>query len=257
MTARAMWKAVLVLGDTRLPVKLYSAVEDRNIRFRLLHAEDLVPLEQRMINPRTDATVEFGEARRGIEVEADRIVVLSDEEREALEPDASRDIEVTRFVDPSLINHQWYVRPYYLGPDGNEASYYAFARALESRGVEGVARWVMRKKRYLGALGAREGHLFLMTLRHAGEVISATELEAPTGRELAERELEMAEKFVKALEEDFEPERYRDDYRERVAKLIELKRKGGTVEPAAYEEREVSGEILELLEASLEALEHA
>ncbi len=72
-----------------------------------------------------------------------------------------------------------------------------------------------------------------MTLRHAGEVTSATELEAPTGRELAKRELDMAEKFVKALEEDFEPERYRDDYRERVAKLIEIKRKGGTVEPEA------------------------
>ena len=257
VTARAMWKAVVGFGDTRLPVKLYSALQDRNIRFRLLHSDDLVPLEQRMINPRTDATVEFAEAWRGLEVEADRIVVLSDEEREALEPEASRDIEVTRFVDPSLINHQWYVRPYYLGPDENDASYYAFARALESRGVEGVARWVMRKKRYLGALRAQEGHLFLVTLRHAGEVISATELEAPTGRDLAKRELEMAEKFVKALEEDFEPERYQDDYRERVAKLIEIKRKGGVVEPEAYEEKEGSDELLELLEASVEALEHA
>jgi DNA end-binding protein Ku len=257
MTARAMWKAVLGFGDTRLPVKLYSAVEDRNIRFRLLHADDLVPLEQRMINPETEAVVAFAETRRGIEVEADRIVVLSDEEREALEPEASRDIEVTRFVDPSLINHQWYVRPYYLGPDGSDASYYAFARALESRRVEGVARWVMRKKRYLGALRARDGHLFLVTLRHVGEVISATELEAPAGRELAERELDMAEKFVKALEEEFEPERYRDEYRERVAKLIELKAQGGTVEPEAYEEKEAPDELLELLEASLEALEHA
>ncbi|CAN5729931.1 Ku protein [soil metagenome] len=257
MTARAMWKAVLGFGDTRLPVKLYSAVEDRNIRFRLLHADDLEPLRQRMINPRTEAVVEFSEARRGIEVEADRFVVLSEEEREALEPEASRDIELTRFVDPSCINHQWYVRPYYLGPDGSDAAYYAFARALEERGVEGVARWVMRKKRYTGALRAREGHLFLVTLRHAGEVITASELEPPSGRDLAERELDMAEKFVKALEEDFEPERYRDEYRERVAKLIELKAQGGTVEPAAYEEKDAPDELLELLEASLEALEHA
>jgi DNA end-binding protein Ku len=257
VTARAMWKAVLVLGDTRLPVKLYSAVQDRKIRFRLLHAVDLVPLEQRMINPETEARVEFAETRRGIEVEADRIVMLSDEEREALEPEPSRDIEVTRFVDPGLVSHQWYVRPYYLGPDESDASYHAFAHALESRGVEGIARWVMRKKRYLGALRARDGHLFLMTLRHTGEVISASELEAPTGRELSKRELDMAEKFVKALEEAFEPERYEDDYRERVAKLIELKGKGGTVEPAAYEEKEAPDELLELLEASLEALEDA
>jgi DNA end-binding protein Ku len=257
VTARAIWKAELRLGDTRLPVKLYSAVSDRNIRFRLLHSDDLVPLQQRMINPRTKATVEFAEARRGIEVEADRMVILSDEDREALEPEASRDIEVTRFVDPSLINHQWYVRPYYLGPDGSAAAYYAFARALQSRGVEGVARWVMRKKRYLGALQARHGHLILVTLRHAGEVIAATELEAPTGRELAERELDMAEKFVRALEEDFEPERYRDEYRDRVAKLIEIKRQGGTVEPEEYEEKDAPDELLELLEASLEAIQRA
>jgi len=143
VSVRAMWKAVLGFGDTRLPVKLFAAVQDRNIRFRLLHADDLVPLEERMINPHTEATVEFAEAQRGIEVEAGRMVVLSDEEREALEPEASRDIEVTRFVDPSLINHQWYAQPYSLGPDGSDAAYYAFARALESRGVEGVARWVM------------------------------------------------------------------------------------------------------------------
>jgi DNA end-binding protein Ku len=253
-TARAIWKGVISFGEVRLPVKLYSAVEDRKIRFRLLHEEDHIPLRQRMINPSRGTTVERDGIRRGLEVEPDRFVILSDEELEAIEPEPSRDIVITRFVDPSAINHQWYDRPYYLGPDEDASAYYSFARALESRGKEGVAHWVMRKKRYVGALQAREGHLMLITVRHAGEVIPSSRLEAPSGRELDRKEREMAEKFIKALEEDFEPERYRDEYRERVARLVEIKRRGGTVETEEYEEAEAPEELLELLEASLEAV---
>lgn len=119
---RAMWKGVLTFDDVRLPVKLYSAVEDRNIRFRLLHGEDGVPVKQRMVNPRTGETVEYGEARRGLEVEPERFVMMSPAALEALEPEPSRDIRITRFVEPSLINHQWYDRPYFLGPDENDSS---------------------------------------------------------------------------------------------------------------------------------------
>jgi DNA end-binding protein Ku len=254
MTARAMWKGVISFGEIRLPVKLFSAVEDRKVRFRLLHEEDRVPLQQRMINPAKGTAVEHDHVRKGLEIEPDRFVILRDEDLEALEPEASRDIHITRFVDPSAINHQWYDRPYYLGPDENDTAFYSFVRALESQEKEGVARWVMRKKRYIGALRAGGGHLMLITLRHAGEVIPPSELEAPGGRRLEKKEREMAEKFIKALEEDFEPERYSDEYRERVAKLIEIKRRGGTVESEEYEEAEEPGELLELLEASLEAV---
>lgn len=255
MSARAMWKGVITFDDVRVPVKLYSAIEDRNIRFRLLHEDDGVPVSQRMINPSTGAVVEYADVERGFEVEADRFVMLDEDELESLEPEPSREIHVTRFVDPAEINHQWYDRPYYLGPDENDVTCHSFARALEATGKEGVARWVMRKKRYLGALRARDGHLMLITLRHAGEVIPPSQLEAPSGRALDTKEREMAEKFIVALEEDFEPERYRDEYRERVAHLIEIKRKGGEIEPEEYEERkEEEGELLELLQASLEAV---
>lgn len=251
---RAMWKGVLTFDDVRLPVKLYSAVEDRNIRFRLLHGEDGVPVEQRMLNPRTGETIDYADARRGLEVEPERFVIISPADLDAIEPEASRDIRITRFVEPSRINHQRYDRPYFLGPDENESSYYAFARALGKKEREGVARWVMRKKEYRGALRAREGHLVLITLRHAGEVIPTSALEAPAGRDLDRREREMGEKFIAALEEKFDPEQYRDEYRERVARLIEIKRRGGTVEVEEYEEKEEPEELLELLEASLAAV---
>lgn len=252
--ARAMWKGVISFSGIRLPVKLYAAVEDRTIRFRLLHAIDRVPVKQRMVNPLTGSIVEHGKARRGLEVERDRFVLLRDQELEALEPQPSRNIAVTRFIDPQAVNHQWYDRPYYLGPDGNPADYYAFARALEQRGREGIAHWVMRKKRYLGALRAESGHLMLMTLRHAEEVIPPEDLEAPSGRPLEARERDMGERFINALVEAFEPSRYHDEYRERVMQLIELKRRGGTVETAPVVEKHASDDLLQLLEASIESV---
>ncbi|MEX2529597.1 MAG: Ku protein [Gemmatimonadota bacterium] len=254
MTGRAIWKGTLGFKDVRVPVKLFAAVENRNIGFRLLHEPDRMPLKQRMINPATEEPVEFDETWRGVEVEPGHYVMLTEGELDDLEPTPSRDIEVTRFVDPAEINHQWYDRPYYLGPDESDASYYALARALQSQAKEGVARWVMRKKRYLGALQAHGGHLMLITLRHEGEVVPASELEGPSGRALEKKERQMAERFIAALEEDFEPELYRDEYRERVARLIEIKQKGGSVEPEEYEEKEASDDLLELLEASLEAV---
>ncbi|MBW3539361.1 MAG: Ku protein, partial [Planctomycetes bacterium] len=189
MAARAIWKGVITFDDVRLPVKLYSAVQDRNIHFHLLHDQDMVRVRQRMVNPETDETVSPTDAQRGYEVERGVFVVLHKDELEKLVPEDSRDIEITRFVDPSEINHQWYVRPYYLGPDGDDdADYFALAQALSRQQKEGVARWVMRKKAYVGALRAEGDYLMLIALRHAGEIISASELEPPAGRKLDAKE---------------------------------------------------------------------
>src|SRR5690606_22149888 len=98
---------------------------------------------------------------------------LEADDLEALEAEPSRDIEVLRFVAPSVIAHQWYERPYYLGPDEDQPAYFALARALEESGKEGVARWVMRKKEYRGALRPEQGRLLLVTLRPAQEVVRA------------------------------------------------------------------------------------
>lgn len=253
--ARAMWKAVIRFDEVALPVKFYSAVQDRTVRFRLLHEEDDVPVRQRMVNPEGGGVVEQAEARRGFEVERDRFVVFRPEELEALEPDPSRDIHVSRFVPVGTIGHEWYDRPYYLGPDGNDAAYTAFAAALARRRQEAVARWVMRKKAYLGAIRSAGSHLVLMTLRHTEEVIPSHELEAPQGRELAQRERAMAEKFVEALTDELDLGAYEDRYRQRVLHLVELKRKGESVPvPEREDAEEPSEDLGELLEKSLAEL---
>lgn len=257
MAARAIWKGQLLLGDQRIPLKLYSAVEDKQVRFRLLHEKDQVPVKQIMVNPISGDRVEYSDARRGYETGDGHMIVLEDEDLESLEPEASREIEVLRFVEPHELPNAWYDRPYYLGPDGDHAlrSWGALAAALEETGREGVVRWTMRKKQYRGALRLHEGVPMLMTLRSAEEVVSVGALEPPEGRELDPRELEMAERLVEMLEGTFDPGSWEDTYRVRVMELIEAKAEGRTISLEEYRERRNEEASLEgALTASLKAL---
>lgn len=237
MAARAMWKAKLVLGDLDVPVKLYAAAQDQAIHLHLLHEPDGARVKQRLAHAATGATVPSEQIRRGVEVERGRFLVLDDEDLAELEPAASREIELLRFVPPAAIDHRWYERPYYLGPDGDAARYAALAQAIARTGREGLARWTMRKRRYVGALRLHEDVLALVALRHAGEVVAAEELEAPAGRALDPRERALAAQLVEALAGDFDHAAFRDEYRERVLELVEQKRKGKRVKLARYRAR--------------------
>jgi Ku protein, prokaryotic len=226
MAARAIWKGVVHVGTLTVPVKLYTAVVDHSVRFRLLHKTDKQPVKQQLITSESDEAVEYENVKKAFPVSRGRLVMLEKEELEKLQPKDSRDIEITRFVSHGDIDHRWYERAYYLGPDGNAKAYFAAAAALAKKKKEGVARWVMRDKSYVGALRAEQGYLMLITLRHADEIIAADALKPPGGRPLAAREVEMAGQLIEALHDTFDPAQYRDEYRDRVMELIETKAAG-------------------------------
>ena len=209
MAARAMWKGAIKIGRTQLPVKLFSAVQDKGVHFRLLHKTDKEPLKQHMINADTGDVVEYADVKRGYVDQGGVVVMLDDEELDELEPEPSRNIEVLRFVPRTALSHGYYDRPYWLAPEEGKSAYYALAAALESEEKKGIVRWVMRKKTYVGALVAEAGHLMLITLRHAGEVVEASELKAPGGRALDKKEMKLAEQLISALEGEFDPEECR------------------------------------------------
>ena len=226
MAARAIWKGVLKLGTVKVPVKLYSAVTDRTVHFRLLHKADKQPVKQKLVSSESDETVEYADVRKAYPIDRGRMVVLEDEELEKLKPKESRDIEITRFVDPDDVDPSFYDRAYYLGPDGDAKAYFAAAEALAKKGKEGIAKWVMRDREYAGALKEEDGYLMLITMRHADEIIDASALKPPAGRALDKRELAMAEQLLAALHGEFDPSEYRDEYRARVLDLVEMKAKG-------------------------------
>ena len=255
MAARAIWKGVLHIGALQVPVKLYSAVQDRTVHFRLLHKTDKQPVKQKLVSSGSGDAVEYSDVRKAYPLTRGRMVALEKEELEKLEPKDSRDIEVTRFVSPSEIDHRWYSRAYYLGPDGNQKAYFAAAAALEKKKKEGVARWTMRDKEYIGALRAEDGYLMLIVLRHADEIIAADALKPPGGRALQKREIEMAAQLVTALHGEFDPTQYRDEYRARVMELVEAKAAGGGKQKLKVFRPKISKEdqITDALAASLAA----
>jgi DNA end-binding protein Ku len=252
MAARAMWKGVVKVGTASVPVKLYSAVVSRGIHFRLLHKTDKAPVKQQLISAETEEPIEYAEVRKAFPITRGRMVLLEKEELEELEPEDSRNIEVTRFVDPADVDHRLYERPYYLGPDGNMKAYFAAAAALEKKKKEGIARWVMRDREYVGALRVEDGYLMLITMRHADEIIAADALKPPGGRELQQREVQMAEQLIEALHGPFDPSQYHDEYRARVLDLIEMKAKGKKPKVVAFRPKKVKDDQLaNALQASL------
>jgi DNA end-binding protein Ku len=254
MAARAIWKGQLKIGSTKVPVKLYSAIADKTVRFHILDDRGLMRVKQHMVNPETGDEVSDETIQKGYEIEPGRFVLITDAELESLEPKPSRDIEITDFVPPEAISQQWFERPYYLGPDGDEKAYFALAEALENRKREGIAHWVMRNKSYLGALRAQDGYLMLVSLRNAEEVISARDLPKPAGREPSQNEVKMAKQLVGALEGEFNPADYKDKYRDRVMQFIERKAKGHAPRLHAVKSRRKTTALDEMLTRSLKAV---
>jgi len=226
MTARAIWKGELKLDSTKVPVKLYAAVKDQAVRFHILEQKSKTRVKQHMVEPDNGKEVPGEEIQKGFEVEPGTFVILKAEELEKLQPEASREIELTQFVPAQKIPPEFYDRPYYLGPDGDQTAYFALAEALKKKGKEGIAHWVMRKQPYVGALRAEDEHLVLFTLRRVEEVLSARDLPRPAGRAADKKELSMAKQLVELLQGEFDPNEYQDEYRARVMDFIEKKAKG-------------------------------
>jgi DNA end-binding protein Ku len=253
MAARAIWKADLTLGELRLPVKLYAAVTDAKVHFRLLHAKDSTPVTQRMVDPETQEPVPPEQIRRAVQVDRGVFVTLTPEEQAELEPKASRAITVERVVPAGELDERWFHRPYYLGPDGDDDSYFALAETLEDKNQIAIAHWVMRKKSYAGALYGSGGYLLLDTLRNATEVIDVEAVRVPPGRKPDAREIKLAQQLIGTLEDEFDATRYRDEHRAQVLAFVEAKAKGKVVRFPKAAGRKPSDSLVKDLQASLKA----
>ncbi|MDQ2937690.1 MAG: Ku protein [Acidobacteriota bacterium] len=254
MAARAIWKGELKIGSAKIPVKLYSAVQDRTVRFHILDDKHLKRVKQHMVSPDSGDEVTNEEIQKGYELEPGKFVIVTDEELESLQPQPSREIEITEFVPPEAISSQWYERPYYLAPDGDQKAYFALVEALKNRKREGIAHWVMRNKAYVGALRAEGDYLMLVTLRNAEEVISARDLPKPAGRAPTQKELNMAKQLVGMLEGEFNAADYKDEYRERVMEFIKQKAKGKAPRLRAVKTKRRPASLDSVLQKSLQSL---
>jgi DNA end-binding protein Ku len=253
---RSIWRGAISFGLVNVPVKLYSAVSKKTVRFNQLHAKDQQRIQMKRWCPGEDAEVPYEEIVKGYEISPDRYVVITPEELEGLDPQKTRTIDIEDFVDLDEIDPLYYEHPYYLVPDtGAAKAYKLLLTALEESNKVAIARVVIRSKEYLTAIRAAEGGVLTMeTMLFSDELVPTDQLdELPEGDVTAtEREVEMAKQLIESLSTEFEPEKYHDEYRERVLELIERKAAGEeiTIEAPPEEPAKVP-DLMAALEASL------
>jgi DNA end-binding protein Ku len=257
--ARAIWSGAISFGLVNVPVKLYSATSPKSVRFHQLSSKTGARIRQKRVDPSTDEEVPFEEIVKGYEITPDRYVVIEPEELDALDPKATKTIDIEEFVDLDQIDPIYYDHSYYLAPAaGGAKAYRLLLDAMRESGKVGIGRVVLRSKQQLAALRPAGDVLTLTTMLWGDEVLSPDrldELESVSETEATDRELKMAEQLIASLSGDFEPERFRDEYRERVLNLIERKAAGEeiAVQPEA-EEPAAAPDLMAALEASLAAV---
>jgi DNA end-binding protein Ku len=252
MSRRAMWKGVLRIGEQSVPVKLYAAVEDADVHFHLLHDQDGVRVQQRLVHSETGDAVPSDQVHKGFELERGTFVLLEPEEISELAPAASRDVQVSAFVPDAAIAPAWFERPYHLGPDGAGGGYQALARALAAEHRQGIAHWVMRGKTYTGALRVHDGVLVLIVLRDREEVLALPKETPKATRAATKPELALAEQLVESLAGKLDLSQFHNEYRERVHHFLEQKARGKAPRLAQPKTRKATGDaLLTALRASL------
>ena len=257
--ARAIWSGAISFGLVNIPVKLYSAVSRKTVRFHQIDAESGQRIRQQRVNPGSGEEVPYEQIVKGYEISPDRYVTITPEELEALEPQKTRTIDIEDFVDLEQIDPIYYDHPYYLVPDkGAAKAYKLLLEAMDQADKVAIARVVIRSKENLVALRPHDGAITMETMLFPDEVIQPDSIEelasADGSTKTTKRELDMAKQLIESLSADFDPSQFRDEYRERVLDMIERKAAGETItieEPVA-ETKEVP-DLMAALEASIAA----
>jgi DNA end-binding protein Ku len=258
--ARAIWSGSISFGLLNVPVKLYSAVARKQVSFRELRQSDGSRIRHKRVAESDGKEVAYEEIVKGYELGPEQYVVMTREELEELDPKKTRAIEIQDFVDLDAIDPIYFDHPYYLGPDkGAERAYALLARAMADRGRVAIARFVLRNREHLAAIRSTGDVLLMATMRFADEVVSPDELDDVIPDEVEDpqdREIEMAGALIDQLSSEFEPDRYRDEYREELLAMIERKAAGEEVVEAVSEEPKPTKapDLMAALEESLAAV---
>jgi DNA end-binding protein Ku len=259
--ARSIWSGAISFGLVNVPIKLYSAVSKKTVRFHQLNGTTGNRIQQKRVDPETGDEVNYEDIVKGYELTRDRYVIITPEELETLDPEKTRSIDIEDFVDESEIDPIFYDHPYYLVPDKGAAKAYGLLlNAMADADKVAIARVVIRSKEQLVAIRPhRDGDLLVMeTMVFADEVVGTEDIDdLPESKDLkvSERELKMARQLIESLTDTFDPSKYKDSYREKVLELIEAKADGQeiTVAPEAPEPAKVP-DLMAALEASLAAV---
>jgi DNA end-binding protein Ku len=250
---RAIWTGSISFGLVNVPVRMYSAIDEQDVRFHLLHEKDDSRIGYEKICKKEGKPVPDDEIVRGYEVSEDEYVYVTDEDLEAAAGESYRSIDIQDFVAVDEVDPIFFERTSYLGPAaGGEKTYALLVRAMEESGLVGIASYVMRDKQQLGCIRVRDGMFVLEKMFFADEIRPTDDI-APRKARVGKPELAMALDLIDRFRGPFEPEKYDDTYRTSLLRVIDRKRKGKEVHVEPQAEREAPTDLLEALRASVEA----
>lgn len=253
---RAIWNGSISFGLVSIPVKLYSAVSRKTVRFNQIDSATGARIKQKRVSADDGEEVPFERIVKGYELASGDYVLISDDEVAALDPEAVRTIDIDEFVDLADIDPMFYDNAYHLVPDEQTAKpYKLLATAMEEAGKVGICHFVMRSKQYLGAVRPVDGRLVLSTMVYADEIVDPSEIggfDLLADIEIDEKEQAMAEQLIATLDATFDPHRHKDTYREAVLELIDRKAAGESSDDLVAAPSPSSDKVIDLM-AALEA----
>ena len=254
-STRPIWSGSINFGLVTIPVRLFTAVREQNVHFRSLHDQDKVPLKQKMYCPADGKEVHREHIVKGYEIAKDQFVVISQEDLEKAAPKSTKAIEIQDFVDLEEIDPLYFDRPYYVAPKPEGAKpYKLLLEAMEKKKKVGIAKVVMWTKEYLCALRPMDGVLCLETMHFNDEVVDKDSVVPTEGKaRIDEREMKVAQQLIDSLTTKFKPEKYRDEFREKIMEIVERKAAGEEVvtRPEEEDRPRKATNLIAALEASL------
>jgi DNA end-binding protein Ku len=251
MPPRSLWTGAISFGLVNVPVRLYSAVSEHTLHFHFVHEKDDSRIGYEKICKEEGKPVPDDEIVKAFEYSKGEFVYMSDEDFEAARVEGYRSIDIENFVPYDQIDPIYFRHTYYVGPqDGAEKVYALLVKAMAESGLAGITKFIMRDRQNLGCLRVRDGVLTLEQMYFADEVKPLDDIR-PTQARVNAGELEMAQQLIDSLSGAFEPEKYKDTYRDALCKVIEDKRKGRKTHVAADREEEEIPDLMEALRLSL------
>ena len=226
--ARAIWKGSISFGLVNIPIALYPATRREELKFRLLRKGDLSPVNYKRVAERDGKEVPWDQIVKGYEYEKGKYVVLKDEDFERVDLEATQTVDIQDFVDQEEIDPMFFYKPYYLEPQkGGDKAYALLRDALKDSGEIGIAKVVIKTRQYLAGVKPKDGVLVLELMHFADELADPGKLHVPKKTEVGKREINMAKSLIDSMSAKWNPEKYRDDYREALMEVIEEKVEAG------------------------------
>jgi len=252
----AIWKGSLTFGLVNIPVELKTAVRGDHISFRLLHEEDLSPVKYERVCSADGETVPWNEIVKGYEYEKGKFVVLNEKDFQRVDLEATQTVDIKDFVDLDEIDPMYFYKPYYLEPQkGGDKAYSLLREALADGKKVGIAKVVIKTRQYLAGVKALKHALVLELMHFAEELADPEKLHVPKKTEIGKREREMAEALVKSMTSKWDPEKYKDDYRDALMEVIEEKvESGGKEIEEKPKEKKPSTKVIDLVAVLQESL---